>query len=225
MKSNLLITRINEVKYAGESYKNANMLRDKKKEIENFLENYNKLRERIISTTNIFKDLNENEINTDVDFSNIKNSLITLKAKIENDEYDKNIVNMSKSELERINKDLSEAWRTYILGKTSSIDGVIASLGDLISEMPERTKLSDKKLIFNGNKAGISKSIKAIDEYIMIYNELVDKLNLSEDVLRFLKLLTSAQKVTLDNLSIDIFEWLKKSGFSDKITLNIYSRK
>ena len=98
-------------------------------------------------------------------------------------------------------------------------------MGELIDDMPEKILLQEQKNIFSKSSVGEKKAVAALVEYRNIYDTLMSKLNLSENVLEFIKSLTSSNKVTLFDLTPEVFEWIKSSEFAKKITLNINSKK
>ena len=203
--TNTLISRIQEVKTAGESYKNANILKDKKLEIENFLIIFNEVYQKfncIQCTYLAIKDI----CDVQVDFESIKSSILLMKDKVNHSNYDKAVSNTLKRDLDRMNINLERSWKSYISNKTAAIDGVLDTLGNLISDMEEKQVLESKKGIFSTARAGSPAALKAIEDYEVTYNSLMDKLKLKDDVLAFIKLLTSGKPVTLKDLNDEVYE-------------------
>jgi len=219
--TNTLINRIHEIKTAGESYNNSNVLKDKKREIESFLTSFNEVCKKFDDVSGAYASLIVVCNDIIVDFKSIHSNITQLKAKITHDEYDKLLTSALKRELDKINTELLRSWKAYIKNKTASIDGVLETLGNLISETTEKQILQNKKNIFTVASIGSPAAIKAIEDYIETYNTLMGKLNLSENVLAFLKLLTSGRTVTLNDMSAEVYEWIKTSGFAGKINIGI----
>ena len=225
MATNTLINRINTIQSHGELYKNANILRDKKKEIESFLVSYEELYKKSKDIKFSYDNLSKICTDLSIDVSFIRNNLMSLQLKVEKNEFDKGAVAFLKREIDKVNNELLKSWNQYILVKTSSIDGVISSLGNLIYENGEKDKLEIQKNIFLSSMIGSPRAVKAIDEYIEVYNVLMEKLDLSDTILLFLKLLTAGKPVTLNDMSLEVYNWIKASGFAGKINIEISSRK
>lgn len=219
--ANKLINRISYIQEAGESYNNSNILKDRKQEIENFLIPFNEVREKFNIVINAFIAMRVISPSNIVDLTSIQNHLEQLKNKVIYDEYDKALSNTIKRELDRTYNELLRLWKSYISERVSSIDSVLETLGNLISDMPEKKVLQDKRHIFSNSSIGNRMAIAAIEEYVSTYNVLMDKLNLSENILAFLKLLTSGNAVTLNDMNADVYDWIKTSGFASKINLKI----
>lgn len=98
---------------------------------------------------------------------------------------------------------------------------MIITLDKLIADMPEKAILQSKKSIFTIAKIGAPIAVKAIDEYIETYDKLMNKLELKDNVLKFLKLLTSGERVSVMDMDDEVYKWLKTSEFANKIFLKI----
>lgn len=217
-RTNTLINRINEVKTAGESYKNSNILKSRKLEIENFRIPFNEVCQKFITLETTYTAI-KTICDFSMDFESLRTSLAQLIGKVNHDEYDKFHVNTLKKEIDKINNEIVRTWKVYIANRTSAIDGVLLSLDRLISDMPEKQTLSNKKMLFNGSSPGSTTAICAIEDYVNTAKALLSKLNLKDCVVEFIKLFTSQGLVTLNELNIEVFEWLKTNGFADKIML------
>lgn len=223
--TNLLIERINSIKTAGESFKNSNLLKSRKQEIEAFLIPFNETESKLENISNSFQNLAEINPDINVSFSQIKDSLLLIKNKVNRDEFDRVLLNSIKRELDLISNDLLKRWKEYIAEKTSAIDGVLETLKDLITDTAERQTLTNKRNIFIMSSIGSAAALKAIDEYISTYEVLMSKLNLKDSVLEFLRLLTSGGPVSLRDMSPDVYEWIIASGFAGKINIGIGMRR
>lgn len=222
-KTNTLIDRINEVKIAGESFKNSNILKSKKMEIEKFRIPFDEVCQKVKILETIYTAIttipNINIVNIRVNFESIRTSLIQLKRKVKLDEYDKDHVNTLKKEIEKTNNEIIRSWKDYIVDRTSAIDSVLISLNELISDMPEKQILSSKKMLFSTSSPGNPNAVEAIESYLNTANALLSKLNLKDSVVEFIKLLTSQKVVTLTDLNSEIYEWITANGFANKIKL------
>ena len=98
---------------------------------------------------------------------------------------------------------------------------MIITLDKLIADMPEKATLQTKNTIFTAAKIGAPNAVKAIDEYIETYDNLMNKLDLKGNVLDFLKKLTSGERVSVLDMDEEVYKWLKTSGFANKILLKI----
>lgn len=219
--TNTLIARIEEITAAGESYKNSNVYKNRKDEIEkSFLPTYRDMNSKFNSVFNSFLALST-ICDISVDFEPIKDAISRLKNKVVHDDYDKMLVNSLKRELDKIDAELMRNWKAYISDRTSSIAGVLETLDKIIADTPEKKILDSKKSIFSNGSIGSTIAITAINDYVTTYNGLMDKLSLKDSVLTFIKLLTSGRVVTLIDMNQDVFDWLKNSGFAGKINLGI----
>lgn len=219
--SNTLIARIEEITASGESYKNSNVHKNRKDEIEkSFLPTYREASNKFNSIINSYIALSRIRIFS-VDFEPIKEAINRLKFKMAHDDYDKMLANTLKKELDKIDAELLRNWKAYITERTSAIAGVLETLDKLIIDTPEKRILDSKKSIFFSSSIGSNMAITAIDDYVTIYNDLMGKLNLKESVLTFLKLLTSGRSVTLNDMNEEVYEWIKNSGFAGKISIGI----
>ena len=225
MVSNTLITRINEVRFAGKSYKDANILKDKKLEIESFILPYRNICDNFDIIKIGYRNLRKIGIEPQIDFLILSNNIKYLKDKVKRDEFDRILLNTIKKDVNNINSELKVCWKKYIKEQTSAIDGVLESLGELIAYIPEKILLQEQENIFSKSEIGESKAVNALTQYRNIYDSLMNKLNLSENILEFIKLLTSGNRVTLVDLTPEVFEWMKSSEFAKKITISINSKK
>ena len=221
MVNNHLINRINAIRKAGESYNNTNILKNRKAEIENYYNPFNALVQKYYETYETYTALKVIIPTMFIDLSVTKNNYDQMKKQIINDTYDRNLIATINRDLERIKNDLQKEWKGYISKRVSSIRGVIETLGNLISEMPEKQSMSRYENAFNISKIGSKPAVEAIDNYVDTYSVLMGKLNLSESVLNFLRQLTSSKTISLNDMNSEVYEWLKVSGFTTKIKLSI----
>ena len=63
--------------------------------------------------------------------------------------------------------------------------------------------------------------MKAINDYIKTYDELMSKINLKDNISEFLKKLSSGERVSVLDLDEEIYKWIKSSDFASKIILKI----
>ena len=222
--SNTLIKLIQEVKSEGESYKDSNFHKNKKAEIEQvFLPSFDAMVSKfdeLITAYNNLKAISEiSGVSIEIDL--LKESISALKKKVIKDDYDKLSVLTLKKSLDANYDLLADIWKNYIFEKTSARSEMIVTLDKLIADMPEKAVLQTKKSIFTVAKIGAPNAVKAIDEYIETYDKLMNKLDLKENVLTFLKSLTSGEKVSVMDMDDEVYKWLKTSGFANKILLKI----
>lgn len=219
--TNTLIARIEEITAAGESYKNSNVYKNRKDEIEKgFLPTYREMNSKFNSVFSSFLALSL-ICDVSVDFEPVKDAISRLKNKVIHDDYDRMLVTSIKKELDKIDVELIKNWKAYISDRTSSIAGVLETLDKIIADTPEKQTLDSKKSIFLNCSIGSPIAIIAINDYVTTYYSLMEKLNLKDSVLTFLKLLTSGRVVTLIYMNQEVFDWLKSSGFAGKINLGI----
>lgn len=222
--TNTLIKLIQDVKNEGESYRDANFHKNRKEEIEKvFLPSFDAMSIRFEELVTAYNNLKAipgiSGISIEIDL--FKESISELKKKIVKDDYDKLYVLNLKKSLD-VNYDLLAAiWREYITNKTSARSEMIITLDKLIADMPEKATLQTKKTIFTAAKIGAPNAVKAIDEYIETYDNLMNKLDLKGNVLDFLKKLTSGERVSVLDMDEEVYKWLKTSGFANKILLKI----
>lgn len=222
--TNTLIKRIQEVKSEGESFKDSNLHKNKKEEIEQvFLPSFDAMSTRFDEVIGAYNNLIViQEIKgVSIEIELLKQSIVALKDKIIKDQYDKlSVLNLKKT-LDANYTILADLWAKYINDKTSARSEMISTLDKLIAGMPEKATLQMKKTIFSSAKIGAPNAVKAIDEYIETYNSLMTKLNLKENILDFLIKLSSGAQVTISDMDSEVYEWIKKSEFANKITLII----
>lgn len=218
VKTNTLISRIDEVKAAGASFKNSNILKDRKKEIENFCIPFNEVREKLNELEKIYISTKP-YCNIPVELDPIRTMLIQLQEKVCNNDYEKNHVYKLKREIDKINSLIERSWKDYIAEQTSGIDAIISSLDKLIYDMPEKQILSENKVIFSTSFPGSDAARNAIQKYINTAHDLLSKLNLKDEVIEFIKILASQKNVTLRDLKPEVYNWMFENGFSDKIRL------
>ena len=95
------------------------------------------------------------------------------------------------------------------------------TLDKLIADMPEKTTLQLRKSTFISAKIGAPNAVNATKDYIETYDTLMDKLNLKDNVLAFLKKLTSGERVSIMDMEDDAYQWIKTPDFANKILLRI----
>lgn len=222
--TNTLIKKLQEVKSEGESYKDANFHKNKNSEIENvFLPSFEKMAQRfdevVLAYTNLvaIKDIKGVVIELEL----LSESIKALKDKVIKDDYDKlSVLNLKKT-LDANYDYLLGIWRGYISDKTSSRAEMLVTLDKLIAGMPEKQALELKKAAFSSAKIGAPTAVEAIKEYIKIYDDLMNKLNLKDNVSDFLKKLASGERVSIFDMDDDVYKWIKESGFANKIVLKV----
>ena len=219
--ANTIIARIGDITSAGESYKNSNVFKNRKDEIEkSFLPVYQTMNTKFGTVLDAYRSL-LNIRDVSVDFLPIKEMVDKLKSKVLHDDYDRIPVTSINRELDKIHTELQKNWGAYISEKTASISGVLDTLDKLITGTPEKKMLDTKRIVFSNGSIASPAAIAAINDYITIYSALMDKLDLKDSVLAFIKQLTSGSHVTLSDMNEEVYDWLKKSGFGGKINLNI----
>lgn len=223
--TNTLISRIKEVTSAGEAYKNSNLLKNRKDEIErSFAPVYTRMNTKFNDVFNCYNNLAKICILT-IDFMPIKENIKSVKVKILNDDFDKILAASISRDIDKIEAELLRVWRSYISRKTASITGVLETLDKLIVGTPEKEKLDRAKSIFEDADIGSQLAVRTLEEYISTYNVLISKLNLNDSILVFLKLLASGKTVTLNDMSRETYDWIKTSGFDKKISLSVILNK
>ena len=222
--TNTLIKRIQEIKNEGKSFKDSNFHKNKKAEIEqvflpSFEEMSNKFSELVIAYDNLKKIPEITGVSLEIDL--IKSNLNALKDKIIQDEYDKvSVINLRRT----INANyevLSQIWSKYVYDRTSARAEMLATIDKLIADMPEKIILQQKKAVFSKPGIGAPESVKAINDYIKTYDELMSKINLKDNISDFLKKLSSGERVSVLDLDEEIYKWIKSSDFASKIILRI----
>lgn len=216
--TNTLINNINDVRISGESYKNRNILKDRKNEIENFLVPFSDVCQQFETMQRNYYSIKKT-CKVEINLSTIRTLIIQLQSKVKVNDYTKYQVRTLKIEIENINNDLIRSWGNYISEKTSPIDTVIETLGTLISDLEEKKQMQYKKYAYMKALPGSQEAINAIDDYVKLYESLMNKLQLKESVLIFIKLLTSQKPVTLSDMSDEVYDWIKTSGFAGKINI------
>ena len=94
--------------------------------------------------------------------------------------------------------------------------------------MPEKATLQTKKTIFTAAKIGAPNAVKAIDEYIETYDNLMNKLDLKGNVLDFLKSLTSGERVSVMDMDEEVYkiipekELYQRTGIQKAIFNTVY---
>lgn len=222
--TNTLIKRIQEIKSEGESFKDSNFHKNKKEEIEKvFLPSFASMSKQFTEVVNAYTNLKGiKEISgVSIEIELLKNNLLVLKDKIINDDYDKQSVSLLSKTLKANYEVLSKKWKKYVSDKTSARDEMILTLDKLISGMPEKVTLQSKKNTFTSAKIGAPNAVAAIEDYIKTYDELMNKLNLKENVLKFLKKLAAGESVSINDMDNDVYQWIKSSDFANKIMLKI----
>lgn len=222
--TNTLIKRIQEVKSEGESFKDANFYKNKKAEIEQvFLPSFDSLCtkfEDVVTAYDNLKKIKEID-NVSIEFDLLKECLKELKDKVLKDDYDKLYVLNFRKTLDANYNLLKGAWDNYISDKTDARTEMLFTLDKLIADMPEKTLLQAKKHIFTQADIGAPNAVKAIEEYIDIYEKLINKLNLKENISAFLKKLASGERVSIKDMDDEVYKWIKASDFSNKIILKV----
>lgn len=222
--TNTLIKRIQEIKSEGKSFKDANFHKNKKSEIEHvFLPSFEEMTSKfseLMTAYNNLKSISEiTGVSVEVDL--IKSNLSALKDKVIQDEYDKVSVLNLKRTINANYEVLSQIWSKYVQDKTAARAEMLLTLDKLIADMPEKITLQNKKTIFSTAKIGAPNAVKAINEYIETYDNLMNKLNLKDNVSTFLKKLASGERVSIMDMDDEVYNWIKTSGFANKILLKV----
>ena len=78
---------------------------------------------------------------------------------------------------------------------------------------------------FSRLSAGDPLAIDSINEYIDLYHQLMDSLNLDERILKVLKKLSEEGSVSLDDLTVSDLENFKNLGFTKKLKIMIDTKQ
>lgn len=221
--TNVLIERIENVKIAGQSYKDSNLYKNRKDEIEKvFLPTFDTVFSLFKEVMTAYNNLKKIEgVDVSLEINVISNLVSTVKDKVMKDEYDKAALLLLQKTLNNSYQMLSKAWSEYIIEKTNAMTEILVALDRLISGLPEKQMLQTKKNTFSSAKIGSQTALTAIEEYTKIYNELMNILNLKPEILEFLKKLSSSSSVSIADMSDDVYNWIKTSDFANKIVLKI----
>ena len=150
--------------------------------------------------------------------SKLKNILIECKNTI-----DQRLVSSSKiaylhKELREIEADLNTDWYKYFKEETSSINEIL-KLAQNISNADV------SKIRFNINSAeswNDNHDIKKIEIFTKSLSEakdLINKLELNEDILIFLRKMVMST-ATVTDLTDDVLHWLKKENLEKRVKLS-----
>lgn len=218
---NPLISSIERVRIAGASFKDANIYKNRKDEIEeSFLPGYSEMSSQLKKVLASYIALSKICPIT-ADFGPILDQIVQLTDKVRQDEYNKAPMMSIKKDLYKIENDMRTKWMEYIELRTASTTGVLETLKDLIADKPEKNKLDSLKSSFMSSSIGSSAAINAIDEYKTIYDKLMSELDLKDCILVFLKKFTSSHTITLEDMDEEVYIWIKQYGFASKINLSI----
>lgn len=219
MRSILFVNTINKTIDQGRLYKNSNIQYSIINDMDKFLKEFNKVYEKFIIIvgyySNIIK-ITELKLN----FSNISYYIKVIDKKLENNECDFNSLSVITSELKIIENELTTAWKEYIKIEISALEEIISSMENVIRSRPEKDKLDAILRKIKISKPGDPLGVKLITDYKIETNELLSKLNVNENVIKFFNLLSSKHRtVTIGDISEDVYNWLIDNGFEDRIKL------
>lgn len=130
------------------------------------------------------------------------------------------VVASDTAKINGMNRDLNEVlaseWKVYYVHKTSSIKELLSVVKSISSsEVNDIIKDIDSATGWDADAKTITRMIQAIDKA----NNLIEKLDLNESILAFLKKMLD-RKACLEDLTDDVLSWIEKENLKSRVKLS-----
>jgi len=215
-----LISMIENTISNSEMFRDSEILKNRKFNLEAFKPKIESLLESLISYTIQYRNLTKSGCNFEASHQTQQffDSIKIIREDAKKFEYNANYLKSADTEMTRITANLKLEWANFINSEIGAIESILKVTKNFIGP-DDKTKLDSLLDIVNSSGIATDAQIGAMNEFKVKGQSCIKQMNLSVPVYEFLKTLSSFGYVTLDNLNEDTIKWLRDSGYSTKFRI------
>ncbi len=153
----------------------------------------------------------------------VKDIFIRIKDDLEEEDV-KSVINDIediKHTLIQERSELERKWQNYRNTNLNANANLISALKNVIDDDTAMDELDGLKAKIYGRSIGDDKTINLVAEYVEKSRDLIKSLSMKKEVESFVVRIANGDDVTLDDISDDTWEWIKKHGLLKKIKVVI----
>lgn len=213
--------KIAQAQELGTLYKESNKIKHIKSDMDNMAPQLSTAMGSLNNAANLHRALRSLSINANHDASEIRERLVCIQKGLAKGEFKYADAQVLVSNAKQIEKALNDDWKHYISSRIADAKSIVLSVKDMVDDDPKYKAMNSAETRIYQSAPGSSEALKAIDDYLASYKDLMRELNLSSDVFSFITKLTSKQSVCLDELDEKCLQALKASSFAKKMKIVI----
>ena len=124
-------------------------------------------------------------------------------------------------EAKRVEEQLTAEWNNYIEDKTGAAREIVNSIKSVVENTEDYKNLKTAENRLRVAKPGSDSGFQAIDNYLVYYNKLMNKMKLNDNLMEFLKKLSSKGEVSLKEMNPECLQQLQKMEFAGRMKVVI----
>ena len=216
-----MISRIQKTQNDGLLYYRSASLTQKKNDMIAFIPHFQEAQKSLARTVHKSKSLSALGQNVTFDFEEILYAIRQVSQDVESGNFYPRNAERLKIALKRAEQNCGTVWKTYVEEQIGGTKSILQSIRGIASEEHEYQEMRKAEVRLSTSDEGSQEAINAIQAYLQHFNNLIEKLQLDDEVLDFLKKMTENNAVPLSDLSQSCLEKLRNESFSGKLKIVI----
>ena len=216
-----LVKRIEIAQEHGDQYFMSASLTQKKSDINVFSPVFISAQQKLNKTLELAKSLSALQRQLRLNCKQIGESLVEIRKDLENGNFNQWNAEKLKTAVQEAENSCYAEWDRYVDERTGSTKSVVQSIKNVVAEDAEYKKMRTAQVNINKSKPGSKEAIDSIDSYLRHFNNLITAIQLDDEVLAFLKVLSENGSVSLSQLSNDCLRKLQSEAFANKLKIVI----
>ena len=216
-----MLSRIQKTKNNGLLYFRSASLTQKKNDMCAFNPHFLEAQKSLERAVKKSKSLSELGQNVPFDFEEILYSLRQVNQDLESGNFNPRNAELLKIALKKAEQDCGTVWKKYVEEQIGGTRSILQSIRGVASEENDYKEMRKAEVRLSASDVGSQEAIIAIQAYLQHFNSLIEKLQLDDEVLDFLKKMTENNAVPLSDLSQSCLEKLRNESFSGKLKIVI----
>ena len=212
-----LIEKITESKKTGVQYRKSIEIGTRIAELNAFKPNLSDSEEALENSLKIQETLSNVTVRPAVEVETILQSLSGIKRDLSEEKFNVQLSKILLNQSISIRNKMIEAWEKYFAERTASAKEIIQTIKPLIADDILYAKMRSVDASYNRLPPGDPLGIDLINEYLALYHQLMDSLDLDDRILKTLKQLSERGSVSLNDLTASDLEVLRNLGFTKKM--------
>lgn len=216
-----LTSRIRAAEAHGEQYFQSSSLKQKKKDIEQFMPHFNEALQCFSNTLRLKNSLSGINRNISLGDLELSENLRAVHADLDKGTFNPWNAEKLKNAIKNAEQRCIEVWKQYVQNRTGGSKIVLQSIKNVVSEETEYKELRKAEIRINTSVPCSTEALSAIDSYLEHFSKLIEQIHLDDDVLMFLKEMTESGSVPLKSLTSDTLKKLQNEKFSNMLHISI----
>lgn len=218
---NLLIEEINKVIEIGNYKENQKKIKQNISDIDNMIREVKDLNTKVSICKNDFHNINKIVTTLDVDYNDLINKINSIIRNVEKNNFQIIELRVLAKNIIELSKQIENIWTNYKDEQLKSSEEIINIFKRVINDTDENRELCLLMLSLKKEGVATEEAINLIQKYKATFDVLIAKLDFSDNILNFMIKLSGGVDVTLSDVDIEIYNWIKDNKFDDKIKLKL----